>query len=95
MTKRQELYKDAFAAVREVINKRDPQGLIAAGAPVDEYDAEVGDLVKQVLSPELPTTATVEEVWKRWFGDASSVTGESLMLIVDDLVLLRATFKVE
>jgi hypothetical protein len=36
-----------FLAVRTVVNREDPVGLLDAGAPEDEYDPEVGDLIKR------------------------------------------------
>jgi len=31
--------------VSEVINKHDPEGLLGSGAPLDEYDPEIDDIV--------------------------------------------------
>jgi len=59
-----------FLAVRAVVNREDPIGLIAMDAPEDEYDPEVEDLVKW----RRPVTAArVAEVFLHWFG---SGTGE-------------------
>jgi len=35
-----------FLAARTVVNREDPVGLLGMGAPEDEYDAEVKDLIK-------------------------------------------------
>ena len=56
---------DYFLAARTVVNDVDPLGLIAAGAPDDEYDPEVQDLI----ASRAPVTAErVGEVFLRWFG---------------------------
>lgn len=54
-----------FLAVRAVVNREDPVGLIAMGCPEDEYDSEIEDLVKwrESVTPE-----AVAEVFLRWFG---------------------------
>lgn len=54
-----------FLAVRDVVNKVDPVGLLALGAPGDEYDAEVEELVRW---QQPATPGAVAEVFLRWFG---------------------------
>ena len=55
-----------FRAVREVVNREDPVGLIGLGSPEDEYDAEIKDLIKW----RDPVTADrVADVFLKWFGD--------------------------
>jgi hypothetical protein len=39
------LHKVVFANVRYIVNTYDPVGLVAGGAPDDEYDPEVGRIV--------------------------------------------------
>jgi hypothetical protein len=34
------------SALRAVIDRRDPEGLLAFGAPTDEYDPEAADLAR-------------------------------------------------
>src|SRR5215471_12414623 len=41
-------YQRAFAVVREAIHEWDPYGLLAAGAPPDEFDSEVAAVVRQI-----------------------------------------------
>ena len=69
----------AHASVRAVVNELDPIGLLAVGAPPDEYDLEIPDLVELVLSPNPVTEDLVDEVWQRWFGDATQLTGTELL----------------
>jgi hypothetical protein len=52
-------------AARAVVNAEDPIGLLAIDAPVDEYDAEVMDLVKWRATL---TADDVIAVFVRWFG---------------------------
>lgn len=55
-------------AARTVVIEVDPIGLIDMGAPDDEYDAEVEDLInwRKPVTPE-----RVAEVFIRWFGQES------------------------
>lgn len=39
-----------WSAVHAVVDAVDPEGLLAGGAPADEYDPEVPDLVRVVLN---------------------------------------------
>src|SRR3954447_2434194 len=57
-----------FLASRAVVNEVDPVGLIEMGAPADEYDPEIEDLIKR---RELVTAERVAEVFIRWFGPAT------------------------
>ncbi|MGC5013599.1 hypothetical protein ACLQ2R_22790 [Streptosporangium sp. DT93] len=58
-------------AVRELINRYDPEGLLGMGAPDDEYDSEVRDLTALVRGREKITAGVVGSVWNRWFNDVS------------------------
>ncbi|MEJ7764670.1 MAG: hypothetical protein WKF86_04170 [Acidimicrobiales bacterium] len=62
-------YDRVRAEVKRVVDAADPIGLLATGAPDDEYDFEVTDLVKLVLGPREITADRVDAVWTRWFGD--------------------------
>lgn len=59
------------AAVRVLINQYDPEGLLGAGAPEDEYDSEVHDLTALVCGEEEITAEAVGAVWNRWFNEVS------------------------
>lgn len=86
-------YKEAFAATTEVVNRHDPIGLIEIGAPDDEYDPEVGDLVRMVLRNDPIEESDVEGVWIRWFGDTYRMGGSnSLAAMTRDLRGLQARF---
>jgi hypothetical protein len=66
---------DLFYAIRALINRYDPIGLLALGAPEDEYDPEVKTIVYQVHD-----AVTVHEIqdliyteFLRWFGEESII----------------------
>lgn len=59
------------AALRAVIDRRDPEGLLALGAPPDEYAPETGDFARLHTGGGSFTPDTVTVVWERWFGAGS------------------------
>ncbi|GAA2988819.1 hypothetical protein [Streptosporangium longisporum] len=59
------------AAVRALIDRYDPEGLLGMGAPDDEYDPEVRDLTALVRGGEEITADVVGSVWNRWFNGVS------------------------
>jgi hypothetical protein len=69
----------ARAHVRRVVNAADPEGLLDLGAPADEYDPEVEDLTRLVQHGDV-TTATVREIWERWFGPGSALQDNPALL---------------
>lgn len=73
-------YTAAFQEVKRVLDERDPIGLLAGGAPADEYDPEVADLVRLVLRPQPPLPAEVDAVWQRWFGPSCSLGSAAVPL---------------
>jgi hypothetical protein len=85
-------YREAFAEVRRVVNDVDPERLLAMGAPADEYDPEVGDLVRLVFRDALPTEDEVTAVWGRWFGDHSTLTSTEVAVVTDVLRVLHAQY---
>jgi hypothetical protein len=48
-------YASAMSEVRSILNRFDLEGLIARGAPLDEYDGEARELVKWVVGSEVPS----------------------------------------
>jgi hypothetical protein len=93
MARRSERYDNAFSATRDVVNKHDPIGLIEGGAPTDEYEPEVNDLVRMVLGVDPIDDAAVDEVWVRWFGDSYTMSGSAaLRALSDDLRALQDRF---
>lgn len=53
--------------VRVVLTAADPEGLIALGAPDDEYGPQVGELARRLSSGPI-TAADVLDVWAARFG---------------------------
>ena len=58
-------YSEYREAMRRLFNEVDPIALIKGGAPHDEYDPEIGDLLKW---PRPVTADQVVDVFQRWFG---------------------------
>lgn len=78
-----------FLAVRAVVNEVDPVGLIEMGAPDDEYDSEVEDLIKW---REPVTADRVAEVFTKWFGpENGAMTPRKTARIVDGISTARVT----
>jgi len=61
-----------WSAVKAVIDVEDPEGLLAAGAPADEYSVEVPNLA-QLVAEQRVTAAGVLAIWEHWFGPGSSL----------------------
>lgn len=61
-----------WADVQAAVDAEDPEGLLKMGAPLDEYDPEVGDLVRLVRDKSV-TPARILEIWERWFGPNSNL----------------------
>ncbi|ATW24576.1 hypothetical protein [Candidatus Formimonas warabiya] len=64
-------YLREFLRIREAVNSVDPIGLINGGAPVDEYDPEVRDIL--IVIPNAKTQQELAEmiykVFVKWFGN--------------------------
>ena len=67
---------DLVGAVRAVLAEEDPEGLLALGCPVDEYDPEVPDLVRLVVDGSV-TADRVLQVWEKWFEADSVLSGRA------------------
>jgi hypothetical protein len=76
-----------FLAVRAVVNREDPVGLIHLGAPEDEYDPEVADLIKW---RKAVTAEDVGAVFVRWFGGSGAMPSGMAARIADDINEARA-----
>ncbi len=59
-------------AVGRVVDAQDPEGLLAMGCPVDEYESEVRALAGLVARGPV-TSAEVLRIWEHWFGPGSSL----------------------
>jgi hypothetical protein len=67
--------KAQFAALRDAVSQAlrdaDPIGLITDGAPVDEYDSEVGTVLPRLrgASSSADVRVILHEEFIHWFGD--------------------------
>lgn len=63
------------ARLHEAVNRHDPMGLPACGAPADEYDPEIGTVLPRLRTAT--SAADVERIlaeeFAAWFGDLSRV----------------------
>jgi hypothetical protein len=76
-----------FLAVRAVVNREDPVGLLVIGAPADEYDAEIRDLIKW---RQAVTAEDVSAVFLRWFGASGAMPSDQSARIADGINQARA-----
>lgn len=76
-----------FLAARAVVNREDPVGLLYVGAPEDEYDPEVRDLVKGRTAV---TAEQVRGVFLRWFGEPGVMSSGMAARIAAEINLARA-----
>ena len=77
----------AFLAARAVVADEDPLGLLGFGAPEDEYDPEIEDLLKwrAVVTPE-----RVVEVFVKWFGESGRMPADMAARIAHGVEAARA-----
>ncbi|MGT2461123.1 hypothetical protein [Sinomonas atrocyanea] len=60
-----------FDAVTRCLAEHDLEGVMAHGAPLDEYAPEARDFAWMMASGEPVTAEAVARVWAKWFGDGS------------------------
>lgn len=61
-----------FTAVRDILNRHDPEGLLELGAPEEEYDPEAEEIAGRLRGEQPLAPHLLLEVWERWFGPSSS-----------------------
>jgi hypothetical protein len=59
--------------IREMINAEDPVGLLALGAPEDEYDPQVVDLIKW---RQAVTADQVRSTFRKWFEESGDLSDD-------------------
>ena len=64
------------------MNREDPVGLLGMGAPEDDYDPEVRDLVKW---RKAVTAEQVSAVFLRWFGESGVMPPDMAARIADGI----------
>jgi hypothetical protein len=76
-----------FLAVREVVNRQDPVGLLGAGDPEDEYGPKVEDLIKWRGAV---TAEQVTAAFLHWFGESGAMPSGIAARIADGINYARA-----
>ena len=66
------LYDLVRTQVKRAVDDADPEGLLAMGAPSDEYDDAVTELTRRVLKGEVIEQHAVEHWFLDQYGSASS-----------------------
>ncbi len=61
-------YLAEFKRLREIVNRIDPAGLVSGGAPFDEYDQEISELL--VKTKNIFDQKKIQEIIKKVFIDA-------------------------
>ncbi len=74
-----------FEAVLQVLNREDPEGLLAAGAPLDEYSNEAADLAVLLREGRPVTTEVLVDVWEHWFGPDAGYVRRASKTQIDHL----------
>ena len=82
----QKLYDRVRSEVKEAVDEADPEGLLAMGAPPDEYDDAVTDLTRRVLNGEVIEQDGVE----RWFLDRYGLASSDAEVLVARLGVIQA-----
>jgi hypothetical protein len=80
-------------AVTACLNDHDPLGILDLGAPADEYDSEMEDVVRLLAAGTPVTPDVVAAVWHKSFGDSPEVPGQQtaeLCALAVDLQALSA-----
>jgi hypothetical protein len=79
------LYEEVKARVKALVDQADPEGLLAMGAPSDEYDDAVGELTRHVLKDKPIDRGAVE----RWFGTVYGMAPAGTDDLVQELETVR------
>lgn len=72
-------------AVLRVLSREDPEGLLAAGAPTEEYSNEAADLAELLRDGRPVTGEVLVQVWELWFGPGSGFVRRTPKPQVDKL----------
>lgn len=67
-------YQNLVAAVERAINEADPIGLLAGGAPSDEYAPEIGTIIPLLANAHRPddVAGVLHGEFLRWFGEGTA-----------------------
>lgn len=67
-----------------MLRRKDPEGLRAAGAPLDEYSDEDADLAGLLRDGRPITTHVLVDVWEHWFGPDAAYVRQASKTQIDD-----------
>lgn len=90
-----ELYRLVAKNVQEIINQHDPVGLVAGGAPDDEYDTEIGEIIA-ILRTETEKNSLADKInsiFKEAFGNEIEQNKDLYLIIADELLNLKKRLK--
>ncbi len=88
-----EEYRRLHSALREIVNKEDPIGLIGMGAPADEYDPEISAIlpkIKECKSVESLQTM-IHAVFVKWFDKETASPRGRYRSIAEQVFALKGT----
>jgi len=71
---------EPYAQVLAVVSAADPESLISAGAPTDEYVPEAAELAAILRAGHRVDAGVLVSVWGWWFG------GDSILVTADPAV---------
>lgn len=76
-----------------MLSREDPEGLLAAGGPLDEYSNEAADLAGVLRDGRTITGEVLVDVWEHWFGPGSGyvrrASGHQINELAEELNALR------
>ena len=93
MIKRQHDVSQPYPKVFALVSRADPEGLLAGGAPKNEYEAEAAELAAILRAGNPVSEPVLLSVWQWWFGCDSVLAGASPAVVAElaaDLDALRA-----
>lgn len=61
-------YEMAVEEVKRILDDADPMGLLAMGAPQDEYDSQAREVARRHLHGERMSEGWVQATWPEWSG---------------------------
>jgi len=73
-----------YPQVLAVVSAADPEALISAGMPADEYEPEAAELAAILRAGNRLDAGVLVSVWRWWFGDGS-VLGAAAPAVVAKL----------
>lgn len=79
------LYDEVTAQVKMLVDRADPEGFLAMGAPSDEYDDAVAELTRRVLGDDPLDRDAIQ----RWFSSVYGAAAAGADALAEELEKLR------